>query len=723
MNGDGLMDLVSTSRLNEPFQLNYWENTGAPFRPLVTDTRWIRHPIAEIADYDVVAETVDLDRDGDSDIVTINPCCAAGDTLRLWRNNTGAVSKQVSPTAVTGMAQGSQQAILRVVVSHLGKWADHAAEPAWWRLSLLDESGAPLTANQAQALFERFSVHTDTSGDGDWQAAPADTPVASTEVNTATVSAGGQITLTFAPGQPQAAVSPTGQITLFIAAKLRPVITGFNAFRVSFAPDADSVARDRVNQASTAILDTDPVTAAIVIQLPLTGDLIAVNDGPTVLGAATAFTATQLSGTVPVYVWGFGDGATAGGITGSHAYVSVGTYTAVVTASNLVSLITATTAVSVDIPLAGLSAGAAGPTQLGAATAFTSALAAGSRAVVQWAFGDGAFGAGASPTHTYAAIGTYSGVVTALNSLGTITSAVTATVIDVPVAGLVAASDSPAVIGDATTFTATTAGGTNVVYAWSFGDGVYAVGPGAQHTYGAVGVYTAVATASNSINAITAAVSVAVVPGAPATLTLEAAPAVQAAGESVTVTAVISDRFGNRVADGTLVTFSASLGAVDTPAVTLRGVATTALRSTLAATGLVTGVSGLASGSAVVTYTPGAPIITVTTSSSALAASSSSAVVVSVTDRYANPWRGMPLSARLDPPALGAVSGISQTDKLGLARGQWVAGRKPGAGSLIIGNGVLTASVPISVFNRTYLPVVVYRPGVWRVRVPLVNAP
>jgi hypothetical protein len=206
-------------------------------------------------------------------------------------------------------------------------------------------------------------------------------------------------------------------------------------------------------------------------------------------------------------------------------------------------------------------------------------------------------------------------------------------------------------------------------------------------------------------------------------LTLEAAPPVQAAGALITVTAAVSDRFGNPVADGTPVSFSASLGQVDTPSVTARGVATTSLRSTLAATGLISGVSGLAAGTAVVTYTPATPIITVTTAASALAAASSSAVVVSVTDRFDNPWRGMPLSALIDPPALGTLSGISQTDKQGLARGQWVAGRRTGAGSLIVGNGQLTASVPISVYTRTYLPVAVDRPGEWRARVPLVTAP
>jgi PKD repeat protein len=47
------------------------------------------------------------------------------------------------------------------------------------------------------------------------------------------------------------------------------------------------------------------------------------------------------------YAWDFGDGALGSGVTASHTYAAAGIYTAVVTATNGVSTLTATTGVTV----------------------------------------------------------------------------------------------------------------------------------------------------------------------------------------------------------------------------------------------------------------------------------------------------------------------------------------------------------------------------------------
>jgi hypothetical protein len=61
------------------------------------------------------------------------------------------------------------------------------------------------------------------------------------------------------------------------------------------------------------------------------------------------------------------------------------------------------------------------------------------------------------------------------------------TVGDVPIAGLVAANSSPAVLGQPTLLSATVASGGNVTYKWALGDGHHRLGPVVSHTYSAAG--------------------------------------------------------------------------------------------------------------------------------------------------------------------------------------------------------------------------------------------
>ncbi len=62
------------------------------------------------------------------------------------------------------------------------------------------------------------------------------------------------------------------------------------------------------------------------------------------MGTATTLTATEATGTNVTYTWDFGDGTTGSGAVTDHIY-SLGIYTAVVTATNSVSVLTDTTTV------------------------------------------------------------------------------------------------------------------------------------------------------------------------------------------------------------------------------------------------------------------------------------------------------------------------------------------------------------------------------------------
>ena len=102
-------------------------------------------------------------------------------------------------------------------------------------------------------------------------------------------------------------------------------------------------------------------------------------------------------------------------------------------------------------------------------------------------------------------VGTYLVTATAQGAAPNITYALTNT--DVSIVGLTAGNDSPTVVGSATHLTATISAGSNVTFIWDFGDGSMGAGQNPSHTYGALGPYTAVVTAT-TIDAAATAVGV-----------------------------------------------------------------------------------------------------------------------------------------------------------------------------------------------------------------------
>ena len=152
--------------------------------------------------------------------------------------------------------------------------------------------------------------------------------------------------------------------------------------------------------------------------------LQATNDSPTPLGSPTTLTATlSLSITAKVtYTWALGDSDIAHGMVVTHTYPQTGTYTAVVTASNGLGESRATTVVTVDEVINGLSLTHDGPTSLGDPTTLTATVATGSHVSYLWSFGDGGLGFGPVMMHTYPAAQVYSAVVTASNSVSALTA-------------------------------------------------------------------------------------------------------------------------------------------------------------------------------------------------------------------------------------------------------------------------------------------------------------
>lgn len=112
-------------------------------------------------------------------------------------------------------------------------------------------------------------------------------------------------------------------------------------------------------------------------------------------------------------------------------------------------------------------------------------------------------------------------------------------VLDSPIGSLTALNSSPTRLDDTTFFTATAAG-TNVVYTWNFGDDS-SIGSGADvtHPYALSGTYTAIVTATNTFNSLSAST----------TVTITNQPPVAAAADSAFSLGSVATLDGSRSSD------------------------------------------------------------------------------------------------------------------------------------------------------------------------------
>jgi hypothetical protein len=212
-------------------------------------------------------------------------------------------------------------------------------------------------------------------------------------------------------------------------------------------------------------------------------------------------------------------------------------------------------------------------------------------------------------------------VPTVLTANGSSTSTITATVRD--------QFNNFVVDGTSVDFSATSLGAVSTPQTTTNGQAV------ATFTAGtAVGTATITATT----NSRAGTTSVTLVAGAPYTMTLTATPNSLTVGSSSTLTATVTDQYGNLVGNGTNVTFTASLGTVLSPRSTTNGLATSILTSTLVGTAHVTATSGTATRSTDVVFAPGAPFnIAVQAAPATLVANgSTSTITATVRDQFNN---------------------------------------------------------------------------------------
>ncbi len=213
-----------------------------------------------------------------------------------------------------------------------------------------------------------------------------------------------------------------------------------------------------------------------------------------------------------------------------------------------------------------------------------------------WDFGDGTSATGVTPAaHTYTTAGSYIVKLTVTDYYGNAGFATVTITVERGVPSTITLQAAPTTVTAVTgssTITATVkdangnpvADGTAVTFSTTFGtlsssyettvNGIVTT----ELTFSAGDSSSTVTATSGSVSA-TVVVTYSVTPGVPSVIILHAAPAtVITASDISIITAIITDASGNLVADGTVVTFTTTLGSLSpTSATTVNGIATTVL--------------------------------------------------------------------------------------------------------------------------------------------------
>jgi hypothetical protein len=229
-------------------------------------------------------------------------------------------------------------------------------------------------------------------------------------------------------------------------------------------------------------------------------------------------------------------------------------------------------------------------------------------------------------------------------------------------------------------------------------------------------ITTGQATITATADGVSGTVQVAFTSLPPHQVTLGANPTnLPADGASTaTLTATVVDVHDNTVEDGTMVTFTTSLGAIiPVTATTTGGVATgTLIAGTTAGQATVTAATGEASGTAQVMFTSLEPHqVTLEASSTTLPADgvSTAALTATVVDVHDNAVEDGTVVTFTT--SLGTVAPVTATTTGGVATTTFTASLTPGSATVTATVGSQTGKVTIQISEICYLPLILRKEG------------
>ncbi len=240
---------------------------------------------------------------------------------------------------------------------------------------------------------------------------------------------------------------------------------------------------------------------APAVNLAPVADFTVSTDGRTARFNAAA--SSDPDGSIASYSWEFGDGSTGTGVAPTRTYGADNTYWATLTVTDNSGVTT-----SVRKPVVSGSNRAPQPTFTSSVSSLTASFDSagttdpdGSVSKLEWSYGDGTFGTGATSSHAYAASGTYDVTLTATDNLGAVSSVTKKVTVQeapnqAPTAAFSSTPNGATVAFDGSA--SSDSDGSVASYSWDFGDGTTGTGVSPSKTYAASGTYSVTLTVTDN---------------------------------------------------------------------------------------------------------------------------------------------------------------------------------------------------------------------------------
>src|SRR6202521_5424685 len=210
------------------------------------------------------------------------------------------------------------------------------------------------------------------------------------------------------------------------------------------------------------------------------------------------------TGTITAYSWNFGDNTSSTSANPTHSYTTAGAYAVSLTVTGPGGTNTATKSgyIVATLPVPPIANFSAAPMSGTAplSVAFSN-QSTGTLTTYAWDFGDGSTSTVASPTHAYAAAGSYSPSLTVSGAGGSNTKTQANLItVSAPTAAPVANFSANTTSGPAPLSVVFTSASTGSIssYAWNFGDGTTSAATNPTHAYAAAGSYSPSLTVSGA---------------------------------------------------------------------------------------------------------------------------------------------------------------------------------------------------------------------------------